>query len=193
MNISSESTDTELTTLIKGGSQLAFSEIYNRYWTVLYLHARKMLRNDEEAKDVVQELFTHLWKNSAELNFNTSLSSYLYRATRNKILNLIEHKRIVSDYQKSLMAFLDEGELITEEHIIEKQLFETIEREIQLLPPKMREVFELSRKQHLSYKEIGEQLGISDHTVKRQVSNALGILKTKLGVSTSLLIFLLNN
>jgi RNA polymerase sigma-70 factor (ECF subfamily) len=183
--------DIELIALLKDEDGTAFTEIYSRYWTVLYLHGRKMLRDDEEARDVVQELFTHLWKNAALIVITESLSSYLYRSVRNRVFNLIEHKKIINDYQKSLVQFLDAGELVTDELIREKELSALIEKEIQLLPPKMRTVFELSRKQHLSYKEIGAQLGISDHTVRRQVSNALSILRTKLGVSAGVVYLLL--
>jgi len=186
-------TDQELVAFLKQGDHLAFTEIYDRYWTVLYLHGRKMLRDDEEAKDIVQELFSQLWNKAAELDFNVSLSSYLYKATRNKVFNYIAHKKVINDYQASLVQFMEEGELTTDELLREKELAALIEKEIALLPPKMREVFELSRKQHLSYKEIGEILGISDHTVKRQVSNALAILRTKLGVSAGIIYFLLSN
>jgi len=192
MNNCFKLTDTELAALLKAGDQLAFTEIYDRYWTVLYLHARKMLRDEEEAKDIVQELFTSLWKKSAGLEFNISLSSYLYKAIRNAVFNHMAHQRVVNDYQKLLFEFLKEGELITEELLREKELAVLIEKEIQLLPPKMRTVFELSRKQHLSYKDIGYKLGISDHTVKRQVSNALGILRAKLGVSATIIFMLLS-
>jgi RNA polymerase sigma-70 factor (ECF subfamily) len=59
---------------------------------------------------------------------------------------------------------------------------ELIEKEIAALPPKMREVFELSRKANLNYREISEKLNISDNTVKKQMSNALKILRSRLGV-----------
>ncbi len=191
MKVYTERPDTELVLLLNKGNKEAFTELYNRYWTVLFLHARKMLKDDEEAKDVVQELFVHLWNKAGTLDLNNSISAYLYKAVRNKVYNLIAHKRVINDYQQSLISFLEEGELITEELVREKELALIIEQEIQLLPPKMREVYELSRRQHLSYKEIGAKMGISDHTVKRQVSNALSILRAKLGVSTGLIFLLL--
>jgi RNA polymerase sigma-70 factor, ECF subfamily len=182
--------DHELAAFLKAQDRVAFSEIYERYWTVLYLHARKMLRNDQEAEDIVQELFTQLWKRSSEIEFNVKLSSYLYRAVRNRILDHITHQKVVHDYQRSLVEFIGSGSSSPDELLVEKELSLIIEHEIQALPEKMREVFVMSRKQHLSYKEIGEQLGISEHTVRNQVSNALGVLRTKLGVS-SIVIFML--
>jgi len=185
-------TDNELTAFLKSADRDAFSEIYDRYWAVLYLHARKLLRDKEEAQDIVQELFTNLWKKSSDIDFNVRLSSYLYRAVRNRIFNHLQHKKIVQDYQLSLIEFANSESGSSDELVRENELALLIEHEIQALPDKMREVFVLSRKQHLSYKEIGEELGISEHTVRNQVSNALGILRTKLGVSSIIIVMLLS-
>lgn len=88
-------------------------------------------------------------------------------------------------------GFIEKGEYVTDQQLLEQELKEAIEKEIALLPPKMREVFELSRKQDLSYKEIADQLHISDKTVKKQVNNALHILREKLDtVFTSIACFL---
>jgi RNA polymerase sigma-70 factor, ECF subfamily len=185
--------DHELIDLLKSGEHAAFIEIYERYWTVLYLHARKILRNEAEAEDVVQEIFSSLWLKRENVFLKSTLSSYLYSSVRYKIFNQIEHKKVISDYLRSLQQFIKEGELITEELYREKELAELIEKEIQALPSKMRQIFELSRKQYLSYKEIAEELEISEHTVKSQVSNALRILKLKLGVSAGAILFLLHH
>lgn len=182
--------DHELAVFLKAEDRVAFTEIYDRYWTVLFLHARKILRNDEEAEDIVQELFTQLWRKAPVIDFNANLSGYLYRAVRNRIMDHVTHKKVVFDYQQSLIDFIGSGYSAPDELVQEKELAMLIEHEIQALPERMREVFVLSRKQHLSYREIGEQLGISENTVKNQVSSALGILRGKLGVS-SLMIFLL--
>jgi len=183
--------DEILIDLLKSGDHTAFIEIYERYWMVLYLHARKMLRNEEEAEDIVQELFSALWLKRESLQLKTTIAAYLYSAIRNRVFNQIEHKKIVTDYQRSLQQFLEEGELVTDDLYRERELAELIEKEIQALPVKMRQVFELSRKQHLSYRDIARQLDISEHTVKSQVSNALKILKTKLNVSTGVIFLLL--
>ncbi|MNY46224.1 RNA polymerase sigma factor [compost metagenome] len=72
------------------------------------------------------------------------------------------------------------GEYITDNQLREKELIAVIEKEVSLLPTKMREMFEMSRNEGLSHKEIAEKLGVSDLTVKKQVSNAVKILKGKL-------------
>ncbi|MES2109925.1 MAG: RNA polymerase sigma-70 factor [Bacteroidota bacterium] len=186
-------TDQELADLLKSGDQAAFAEIYERYWSVLFLHARNLLRDNEEARDIVQELFTSLWQRSNSIEAtNTSLSAYLYKATRNKVFDHLKHKKVVKDYLDSLNEFLEEGTIETDTLVREKELAAVIEKEIALLPKKMRVIFELSRKQHLSYQQIAGQLDISEHTVKSQVSNALRILRTKVGPTVMLIGYLIH-
>jgi RNA polymerase sigma-70 factor (ECF subfamily) len=186
-------TDQELTALLQSGDQAAFAEIYDRYWSVLFLHARNLLRENEEARDIVQELFTGLWQKSHSLETSTSLSAYLYKATRNKVFDHLKHKKVVKDYLESLNEFIEEGQLQTDTLVREKELAAVIENEISLLPAKMRAIFELSRKQHLSYQQIAEELDISEHTVKSQVSNALRILRTKVGPTAMLIGYLIHH
>jgi RNA polymerase sigma factor (sigma-70 family) len=100
-------------------------------------------------------------------------------------------KKIRANYTKSFQDFLDEGEYITDNYIREKEFSQIIEKEIAALPDKMRQVFELSRRQNLSRKEIAEKLNLSEKTVKNQITNALKILRGKLDI-ISFLILLLN-
>jgi RNA polymerase sigma-70 factor, ECF subfamily len=172
--------DQELLILFQEGSEEAFNEIYQRYRASLYLHALKMLKDRDEAQDVIQEVFTKLWHKGDTLVLSTSLSSYLYTAVRNRILDIFSHEKLVAKHQESLQAFIDKGEFITDNLIREKELASVIEREIAELPPKMREVFELSRKGHLSYAEIAEDLNIAENTVRKQISKALKRLKPRL-------------
>jgi len=174
--------DIELIDLIKAGNHAAFFALYERYKVVLYLHAKRMLDDEDETKDVIQEIFTTLWDKRAVLTIGTSVKSYLYTATRNKVLNLLTHRKFEINYLNSLQKVIDLTENGVEDQIREKQLIKMIESEIEQLPIKMRQVFELSRKQHLSHKEIAEQLNISDKTVKKQINNAIKILRRKIRV-----------
>lgn len=191
LRIYQEFSDADLIKLISSGDHTAFSEIYERYWGVLFIHAMKMLRDEDEVKDLLQELFTGLWSKSAGLQFQTSVSAYLYAATRNKVFNLIAHQKVKRNYSEQISKFIQQGEFITDEQVRLNELKRIIESEVALLPEKMREIFEMSRTQQLSHKEIAEKLGISDKTVRKQINNALKILKSKLNISTGLLLVLL--
>lgn len=173
--------DQNLFLLCKQGDELAFSEIYLRYRGILYRHALKMLSDRDEAQDVIQELFAKLWYKRDSINLNISLSSYLYTAVRNKILDQFAHEKVVVRYEKSLQDFINKGEHTTENLVRERELSAIIEREVSQLPPKMREVFELSRKSHLSYSQISEKLDVSENTVRKHITKALKRLRPRLG------------
>lgn len=175
-------TDQELVALLKQGEQLAFAEIYQRYKWVLYLHAMKRIGNREEAKDIVQELFTTLWDKREHLDLKGHLSGYLYTSIRNRIIKWISHSKVESSYIASIKDAVNSGICITDYKVRENNLAAIIEKEINELPEKMRKVFLMSRKLQMSHKEIAEELGIEEATVKRQVSNALKILRIKLGL-----------
>lgn len=174
-------TDAELVFRLRSGDRAAYTEIYNRYWPVLFRHGRKMLKNEDEVLDVVHDVFTMLWNKATEIEIQVSLSSFLYSAVRNSILNLMKRSKIRETYLTSLTNFMDKGEFVTDNQVRYKEFAGTIEAEIAKLPPKMRQVFEMSRKLGLSYTQIANELNISDETVRKQMHRALKQLRLKLG------------
>ena len=174
--------DQDLSILLAKGDEAAFKEIYNRYKALLYVHAYNKLRNSEEVHDMIHELFATLWNKRQTIEFNNSLSGYLYASVRNKILDFYLHQKVESAYISGFQEFLTSSESTTDHLVRKKDLSQLIDREISLLPPKMREVFELSRKMYLSHREIAEELGLSEKTVKKHINNALKILRMKFGV-----------
>lgn len=176
-----EYSDQSLIALLKVGDESAFNEIYNRYALRLYYQANQMLRDKDTSKDLVQELFITLWTNCAQLRPDINLAGYLYVSVRNRVFKLIEKEKLKIDYLSAIAKYASEISTETMDKLQENDLQAILQREIELLPPRMKEVFELSRKQHLSYLEIGQQLGISDKTVKKQIYKVLKILKLKLG------------
>ncbi len=181
MNNYSELSDLQLVSLLEEGDRLAFTEIYDRYIFVLLNHAYNKMRNREEAKDVVHEVFAMLWSKRSELKVNLNLAGFLYTSVRNNVLNQFAHHGVQSRYLESVRNFVESEEPVTDHLIREKQLSTLIDREISSLSPKMKEVFQLSRREHLSHKEISERLDISEQTVSKHVTNALKILKVRLG------------
>jgi RNA polymerase sigma-70 factor (ECF subfamily) len=181
--------DQALLTLLQQGDKEAYAEIYDRYKNLLYAHAYKKLGDPEEVKDVLQELFAYLWNKRADIPVTMNLSGYLYAGIRNRILNLLSHKHVENKYIASIHQFIQEGAYTTDLAIREKEFAELIQKEIDLLPPKMREVFLLSRFAHLTHQEIAEKMSISEQTVAKQVTNALKILRGRLGPLFILLFF----
>lgn len=184
--------DSELVLLHQKGDPRAFVVIYERYWPLLFRHASKMLNDDEEVRDVLQEVFSTVWDQLLHLEIRISLSSYLYSLVRNRILNTIARLKVKARYVQSLSDFIEQSHVMADHLVREKQFSKLIEQEIAQLPEKMREIFYLSRKENLSYKEIAVKLTISENTVKKQVSNALKQLRFKLGSFFIILVFLFN-
>jgi RNA polymerase sigma-70 factor (family 1) len=183
-------TDQELLSLLKDNSKAAFTQIYDRYQGLLFIYACKITKDESEAEDLVQEVLFYLWDKRSVITFESSLSSYLYSAVRYKFFNLLDRKKVRVNYAESFQVFIDQDSVQADYMVREKQLSGLIEKEIALLPEKMREIFLLSRKHHLSHREIADKLGISEKTVKNQVNNALKSLRIKLGL-VSFLIFLI--
>ncbi|HEY0668662.1 MAG TPA: RNA polymerase sigma-70 factor [Sphingobacteriaceae bacterium] len=180
MPLYSSLSDIDLVELLKTGDSYAFTEIFDRYWDKMYVHALKMLQNEEEAKDLLQEIFTSLWIKADKLELHTNLSGYLYVATRRKVLNYIRKSKTQTAFYDNLYAYAESNQQSAIDIINVKELAASLEFEIQNLPPKMRHVFEMSRISYLSHKEIAVKLNISNNTVKRQISNAIKIIRMKL-------------
>lgn len=172
--------DQELVDLLKQGDHDAFTEIYARHAAKILYQVKQMLRDDDAAKDIIQELFVRIWERAENIRPGADLKGYLYVAARNAVFQFIKKGKVKNDYLASLSGFCNE--LNAGEQIVfdEEEIYARIDAEIAILPEKMRAVFELSRKAQLSYRQIAEELGITEHTVKSQVSNALRILRLKL-------------
>jgi len=175
--------DLELLILVKEDDKSAFGELYLRYKEPLFFHASRMLEDSESARDIVQDIFAAIWSKREILVVPEAVDAYLYGSIRNRILNFIAHQKVVSRYTDSIDQFLAHGISPTDEAVREKELTRIIEREITLLPQKMREVFELSRKEELTYKQIADRLGLSEHTVKKQAQRAIRILRLKIKIN----------
>lgn len=189
MSVYSTLTDQELTDLLMQGDQHAFATIHDRYYGVLYRHAFHRYPYREEIKDLLQDLFIYIWNNRESMQFTKGIASYLYTSTRNSLLNIYKHQKVELNYIQSFKDFIDQQEPIVDEMMREKELVLLIEKEVAKLPPQMRLVFEMSRNQNLSHKEIATKLSVSPLTVKKHVHKSLKILREKLGKMFYLLFF----
>lgn len=174
--------DHELAGLLKKGDDAAFREIYLRYDKLLLIYAYKKMRNREEAKDLVQDVFTWLWNNRHDFILTTTLSGYLYKSVLNRIFDVIKHKGIIRKYVDSGQHYIEVSQEDTDFLIREKDIASLIEKEIEAMPPRMREIYNLKKKYFLSTKDIAAELSLSEHTVSTQMKRALKHLKVKLGI-----------
>lgn len=173
---------------LRSGDARAYTEIYDRYKAPLYAFLWKRLDDKEAVRDILQEVFLTIWEKRKQINYDTSLSGYLFTAVRNKLLDRIAHQKVQQKYIDSFHAFAQNTSISTDHLIRTKEINAHIDSVIAKLPPKTREVFELSRVQNFSRKEIAQHLDISEQTVKSHMFTALKTLKHKLNHFLSLLI-----
>lgn len=185
----SKHSDLDLIRRLREGDQSAYTEVYNRFKLPLYTFLWDRTQDREIVKDILHDVFLTIWEKRADINYERSLSGYLFTSAKNRLLDFIARDHVKQRYIDSFYSFVQGTENSTDYLVRSKELSERIAKEIASLPPKTREVFELSRESHLSRKEIAAQLGISEQTVKSHMFNALKALKLKLG-SFLFLVFL---
>jgi RNA polymerase sigma-70 factor (ECF subfamily) len=177
-------TDEQLIISLRKGDADAFTEIYERYWNKLLVYTMRVIRQQHDAEDIVQELFVSIWRRRDVLDIEHALSTYLYNSVRYLAFRYIEKNSTYSDYLQRLAARIAGEEINApglEAEIFGRELEGQIDQLIQQLPEKMQEVFILSRRHHLSYKEIADRLSISEETVRKQIYKSLQILRSRLG------------
>jgi RNA polymerase sigma-70 factor (family 1) len=167
-------TDVQLLEFVKDNELKAFEIIYNRYWSKLYLSAYNILRDQQASEDIVQEIMTDLWMKRASSDIE-KLNSYLYASVRYKVFKVIRSGNAREDLFSEIEQISVEND--AERLLIEKDFNRMLDQALSRLPERCRDIFLLSRKEHLSTREIAERLGISPKTVEGQITIALRRLR----------------
>lgn len=162
---------------IISGEQQAFSAFFHFHWKTFFSYANKILNDTEESTDILQDTFASIWENRSKLHHVQSLTAYTYTIIHHKAVKCIKDQVKFRHLQQELGDQLAKQSDKPLQEINAKELAAIIQHKIEQLPPRMREVFELSRTEQLSYKEIAQQLNISELTVKKQINLSLRQIK----------------
>ena len=138
---------------------LTYKSLFRRYYTNLLFYATRIV-GEEDAEDVVQDVFVELWKRKDTMKVGEQIQAFLYRAVYTRALNVLKHRDIVSGYEAVMLE-------------IHKKRVE--------LPDKCRMVFKLSYLHDMKNKEIADTMGVSLRTVEAHMYKALKLLRDKLG------------
>jgi RNA polymerase sigma-70 factor (family 1) len=170
-----------LLTELAAGNELAFTQVYKRYWQRLYVVAYRRLGSRAPAEDVVHEVFASLWKNRENAGIR-SLYAYLSAATRYAIFNELAkyEKHITAPQARNRKTDALRAEALHDQVIDYRFLQQMIEHEINQLPGKCRLVFRYSRQEGLSNKEIAHQMAISEKAVEKHITKAINLLRLQL-------------
>ena len=174
--------DKDMLTGLKVGNKGVIDQIYEAYQYRLFAFAMSFLKNDEDAKDIVHDVFVKLWKKRHEFDENTEIEALVFTVARNTVLSLFRKRASENKYFDHIINEnnnLKPG-LITEEQVDCVLLEERINHLVELLPIKRRSVYVLSRQNGLSNKEISQKLGIAGKTVEDHITKALAFLRKHL-------------
>ena len=170
--------ESKLVSELSKGNILAFNTLFRKYDKRLYLFALRYLRSEEEAEELIQEVFTIIWEKKAHLKEELSFKSYLFAIAFNIIRR---HFRTRVQFSEYLKAGASDGiDMQTSNKITCDSLYQYIAELADRLPDKRKIVFMKSRFDGLSIKEIAEELKISHKTVENQLTDALKFIRTNL-------------
>lgn len=165
------------------GDQDAFKALMNKYQKPLYYHIVKMVKNNEQVEDIIQESFVKAFSNLNSYNTNYAFSTWLYRITTNHTIDYLRKKKLKTTSinepvraKDGEMEFQIVGNAETDRKIIRKERKKIVSDAIQNLPEKYREVIEMRHLEEMSYQEISEQLDLPLGTVKAHIFRAREML-----------------
>lgn len=185
----------ELVIRLIDGDEDAFCELYAAYKNRLLYFAMKFVKSRDFAEDIFQDAFTIIWQSRRFINPDASFSSYLYTIVRNRILNQIRDADKENTLKERILSQAIDYTDDTKENILANDLREIINKALEKLTPRQREIFEMSREAQMSHKEIADALDISVHTVQEHISISLRTIRTFLskyaGTYTDMLLILI--
>lgn len=165
---------------------VTYKTLFRRYYPGLIFYATRLL-GDEEAEDVVQDVFVELWRRKNEVEIGDQIQAFLYRAVYTRALNVLKHRNIKEGYctaiaeinqERAVFYHPDNNEVI--QRIEDKELKREIYDAINELPDKCKEVFKLSYLHDMKNKEIADVMGVSLRTVEAHMYKALKYLRNRL-------------
>ena len=178
--------------------KIRFEDVYLSYFSKMKYFAKECVISEEDAENIVQDVFVELWENKEMLNMHMNLIAYLFTTIKNKCLNHLRHKLVVQEtanklqeeYTISLRMNLDSLETFDNNLFSDQDIEKLISRALDALPEKCRAIFIMSKIEGKKHNEIAQELNISINTVGSQIGIAYKKLRTELKDYLPILLFL---
>ena len=176
-----------------------FEDIYLSYFSKMKYFAKEYVISEEDAENIVQDVFVELWENKEMLNMHMNLIAYLFTTIKNKCLNHLRHKLVVQEtasklqeeYTISLRMNLDSLEAFDNNLFSDQDIEKIISRALDTLSEKCRTIFIMSKIEGKKQKEIAQELNISINTIETQMGIAYKKLRIELKAYFPILLFIL--
>lgn len=183
-------TKTELLQGLMRDSRSAFEEVCRRYTRSLYVYCFDYTRNSAYTEEIVQDILIALWNYRGKLKESSSLDAIIFTIARHHAVNAFR-KTINAPVYEDYVEYNEKLAVTDCDHLEYEEFLGRIENALKLLPASQRRVVELSKLHNLTNKEIADQLGISEKTVRNQLSLGLTNLKKHLTLS-GIVLFIVN-
>lgn len=171
-------TNTELLRRLRAGDEEAYGTIYRTWYEPMRRIAERMLRDNDAAEEVVQDVMLELWRRREQLVFEGSPQAYLFQSTRNRSLNRLRRARVESrdDFDTDTLPAHNAADA----NAFGNEMHAAFLEAVASLPPRCRQVFELNRVRGLRYSEVAEELGVTVKAVEAQMGKALKVMRERL-------------
>ena len=176
-----EISDKELLTYLSEGRKQAYEELFRRYWAKVYHYVATVIgvSRASSAEDLSQNVFLKLWTHRRILPHIKSLNAYLFTVSSNEARDFLRHQKVSQKYATDVLLsdeYIDHLDLWYDYDLISSAIDACVEQ----MPPKRKEIWQLSRNSQLDNRQIARRLGISKRTVERHISMALDDIRAVL-------------
>jgi RNA polymerase sigma-70 factor (family 1) len=163
---------------LKHGSEPAFNALYHLHSKMLLGNIRNLVKDEEVAKELLQDLYLKVWENREAIDTDRSFKSFLFTIGRNMVYDYLRRVSLDKKAKLKLMAGALEFYSHSEEDLDFKESKEVLQNAVNTLPPQCRQVYTLSKLEGKSHQEISRQLGISISTVNNHMVKANKVVRS---------------
>ncbi|WP_132225559.1 RNA polymerase sigma factor [Albibacterium bauzanense] len=147
--------------------------MYNKFWKELYIAAFRRLQSEENAEDILQDVFLSLLESDFDFENEQSVRALLHKRLKSRIIDFFRKEILKTSFENQKILQNDYDDTYSDTWLLSNELEFIVQQEINNLPEKMKEIFLLSREERLSNEEIATRLKVSGKTVRNQLSTAL--------------------
>lgn len=182
--------DLELFRLVKQDDIQSFNLLFNEYWEKLYVFVYKKVQSEDDAKDIIQNIFITLWLKRHQTEIRESFESYIFSVARYQLLSFISKAIKAKQKQELLLHTILPGfeEMLSPKQ--QQQIDQLMQQEVAKLPNRMKQIFTMTLEQNLTIREIAFQLQLSEQSVRNQLNAAISKVKIGLGEAVLVAIFI---
>jgi len=167
-----------------------FMGVFRQHEHRLYTLALCLVKSEQHVKDIIQEVFLKLWEHRHRLQDIHNMEAWLYRVMENKVIDFLRKAAADSRLKDTIWNNISQARNDTDEWLEAKEYDRIIQQAIDHLPPQRRRIYCLHKKEGLGHAQIAEELSISRHTVKNQLSAAIQSIRSFVARNSGFFLFL---